>query len=64
MEADIKSEFERITNKTYSTVELGSDGKPTEQALTRRENQRIAKYDELHQKFYADCESVKQATMS
>ena len=63
MEADIKSEFERITNKTYSTVELGSDGKPTEQALTRRENQRIAKYDELHQKFYADCESVKQATM-
>ena len=64
MEADIKSEFERITNKSYSTVELGSDGKPTEQALTRRENQRIAKYDELHQKFYADCESVKQATMS
>jgi len=63
MEADIKSEFERITNKSYSTVELGSDGKPTEQALTRRENQRIAKYDELHQKFYADCESVKQATM-
>ena len=64
MEADIKSEFERITNKSYSTVELGSDGKPTDQALTRRENQRIAKYDELHQKFYADCESVKQATMS
>lgn len=64
MEADIKPEFERITNKTYSTVELGSDGKPTAQALTRRENQRIAKYDELHQKFYADCESVKQSTMS
>jgi len=64
MKADIKSEFERITNKTYSTVELGSDGQPTEIALTRRENQRIAKYDELHQKFYADCESVKQSTMS
>ena len=64
METDIKSEFERITNKSYSTVELGSDGKPTEQALTRRENQRIAKYDELHKNFYADCESVKQATMS
>ena len=64
LEIDIKSEFERITNKSYSTVELGSDGKPTKQALTRRENQRIAKYDELHQKFYADCESVKQATMS
>lgn len=63
LQTDIKSEFERITNKFYSTVELGSDRKPTEQALTRRENQRIAKYDELHQKFYADCESVKQATM-
>ena len=64
MNSDIESEFNKITNKSYSTVELGSDGKPTEQALTRRENQRIAKYDELHQKFYADCESVKQATMS
>ena len=64
LQTDIKSEFERITNKSYGTAELGSDGKPTEQALTRRENQRIAKYDELHQKFYADCESVKQATMS
>lgn len=64
MEMDIISEFGRITNKSYSTVELGSDGKPTKQALTRRENQKIAKYDELHQKFYADCESVKQATMS
>ena len=64
LQTDIKSEFERITNKSYRTVELGSDGKPTEQALTRRENQRIAKYDELHKNFYADCESVKQATMS
>ena len=64
LQTDIKSEFERITNKSYGTAELGSDGKPTEQALTRRENQKIAKYDELHQKFYADCESVKQATMS
>ncbi len=63
MESDIKSEFERITNKSYSTVELGSDGKPTEQALIRRENQRIAKYDEFHQKFYTDCESIKQSTM-
>ncbi|MDD7610649.1 MAG: SUMF1/EgtB/PvdO family nonheme iron enzyme [Spirochaetales bacterium] len=64
LQTDIKSEFERITNKSYSTVELGSDGKPTEQALTRRESQRIVKYDELHKNFFADCESVKQATMS
>lgn len=64
LQTDIKSEFERITNKSYGTAELGSDGKPTEQALTRRENQKIAKYDELHKNFFADCESVKQATMS
>ena len=64
MEADIKSEFERITNKSYSTVELGSDGQPTEIALTRREKQRISAFNNLHEKFYADCESVKQATMS
>jgi len=63
MEADIKSEFERITNMTYSTVELGSDGQPTEQALTRRKNQRNAKFNELYQKFFADCESVKQSTI-
>lgn len=64
LQTDIKSEFERITNKSYSTVELGSDGQPTEIALTRRENQRISAYNNLHEKFYADCESVKQATMS
>lgn len=64
LQTDIKSEFERITNKSYSTVELGSDGNPTEQALIRRENQRISAYNNLHEKFYADCESVKQATMS
>lgn len=63
MNSDIESEFERITNKSFSTVELGSDGQPTEIALTRRENQRISAYNNLHEKFYADCESVKQATM-
>ena len=63
MNSDIESEFERITNKSFSTVELGSDGQPTEIALTRRENQRISAYNNLHEKFFADCESVKQATM-
>lgn len=63
MNSDIESEFERITNKSFSTVELGSDGQPTVIALTRRENQRISAYNNLHEKFYADCESVKQATM-
>lgn len=64
MNSDIESEFKKITNKSFSTVELGSDGQPTEIALTRREKQRISAFNNLHEKFYADCESVKQATMS
>lgn len=61
---DRKSEEERIRNKSYSTVELGSDGKPTEQALERREKQVIKSYEDLTNKFFSDCESVKQSTMA
>lgn len=59
---DRESEEARIRNKTYSTVELGSDGKPTEAALKRRENQVIQSYKDLTNKFFADCESVKKST--
>jgi hypothetical protein len=38
---DKASEESRIRNKSYSTVELGSDERPTEQAMQRRENQVI-----------------------
>ena len=55
---------ERIRNKSYSTVELGSNGKPTEEALKRRENQIIKSYEDLTNKFFTDCDTVKQATMS
>ncbi|MCI5697210.1 MAG: SUMF1/EgtB/PvdO family nonheme iron enzyme [Spirochaetia bacterium] len=58
------AEEERIRNKSYSTVELGSDGNPTEQALKRRENQIIKSYEDLTNKFFTDCDTVKQATMS
>ena len=61
---DRKSEEERIRNKSYSTVELGSDGKPTAQALERREKQVIKSYEDLTNKFFSDCESVKQSTMA
>ncbi|MGN0729183.1 hypothetical protein, partial [Treponema sp.] len=61
---DRKSEEERIRNKSYSTVELGSDGKPTAQALERREKQVIKSYEDLTNKFFDDCESVKQSTMA
>ena len=61
---DRESEEARIRNKTYSTVELGSDGKPTQTALKRRETQVIQSYKDLTNKFFADCESVKKSTVA
>ena len=61
---DKASEESRIRKKSYSTVELGSDGKPTEQAKQRRENQVIKSNEDLTNKFFADCEAVKKATAS
>ena len=60
---DRENEEARIRNKNYTTVELGSDGQPTEQAKTRRENQVKKSYEDLTNKFFADCEAVKQSTM-
>lgn len=60
---DRKNEESRIRNKNYTTVELGSDGQPTEQAKTRRENQVKKSYEDLTNKFFADCEAVMQSTM-
>ena len=60
---DRKNEESRIRNKNYTTVELGSDGQPTEQSKTRRENQVKKIYEDLTNKFFADCEAVKQSTM-
>ncbi len=61
---DKASEESRIRTKTYSTVELGSDGYPTEQAKLRRENQVIKSYEDLTNKFFEDCDAVKKATAS
>ena len=61
---DKASEESRIRNKSYSTVELGSNGQPTEQAKQRRENQVIKSNEDLTNKFFADCEAVKKATAS
>ena len=61
---DKASEEYRIRNKSYSTVELGSDEKPTEQAKQRRENQVIKSNEDLTNKFFADCDAVKKATSS
>ncbi len=61
---DRESEEARIRNKTYSTVELGSDGKPTQAALKRRENQVIQSYKDLTNKFFVDCDAVKASTVT
>lgn len=57
-------EEERIRNKSYSSVEQNSKGEPTEQARQRRENQVIKSYQNLTEKFFTDCEAVKQATIT
>lgn len=60
---DRKNEESRIRNKNYTTVELNGYGWPTEQARMRRENQVKKSYEDLTNKFFADCEAVKQSTM-
>ncbi len=64
LEKDRASEEQRIRNKSYSTVELGGDGKPTEQALERREKQVIKSYEDLTNKFFSDCDAVKASTQA
>ena len=59
---DRETEESKIRNKSYSTVELGSDGNPTEAAKTRREKQVIKSYEDLTNKFFADAEAVKKST--
>ena len=62
MVKDKESEENRIRNKAYSTVEC-ENGVPTQAAKQHRENQVIKSYEDLSNKFFADCESVKQSTM-
>ena len=62
--SDRTSEEQKIRGKNYSTVELGSDGNPTAQAMQRRENQVVKSYEDLTNKFFADCDGVKKATAS
>ena len=63
LEKERKSEEQRIRNKSYSTVEM-ENGKPTQAAKERREKQVIKSYEDLTNKFFADCDAVAQSTMS
>ena len=58
---DRVSEESRIRNKNYSTVELGLDGKPTEEAKIRREKQVIKSNEDLTNKFFVDCDNIKKS---
>lgn len=61
LEKDRADEEARIRNKSYGTVELDSSGNPTEAAMKRREKQAIESYKSLTEKFFADCDNVKNA---
>ncbi|WP_242457237.1 SUMF1/EgtB/PvdO family nonheme iron enzyme [Treponema zioleckii] len=63
LEKDRASEEKRIRNKKYSTVEL-ENGQPTEAAKTRREKLVIKSYQDLTNKFFADCDAVKASTQA
>ena len=64
LKIDRTTEENRIRTKTYSTVELGSDGYPTTAAITRRENQVVTSYNTLTEQFYKNSESVKNSTIT
>lgn len=63
LEKDRADEEARIRNKSYGTVELDSSGNPTEVAMKRREKQVIESYKSLTEKFFADCDNVKNAAV-
>lgn len=54
---------EKIRNKPYDTVELGTDGQPTDAAKERRERQIIKSYQDLTNKFFDDCDAVKASAL-
>lgn len=64
LEKDRVAEEERIRSKSYSTVELGTDGEPTEAAKERRERQIEKSRQDLTNKFFVDCDAVKASAQA
>ncbi len=62
LETDRVSEEQRIRNRPLGTSEKDENGNQTEQSKQRRENQVISVYENLTNKFFADCDNVKNAT--
>ena len=61
MKEQQQSDEEKIRTKAYTTVELGSDGQPTQAALTRRENQVKKNWTDHENAFFAECERMQKA---
>ena len=59
LQIDRRNEVSLIREKEWSVVELGNDGQPTDEAKERRERRVEKAYQDLTNKFFADCDAVK-----
>lgn len=59
LQIDRRNEVSLIREKEWSVVELGNDGQPTDEAKERRERRVEKAYQDLTNKFFADCDVVK-----
>ncbi|MBO7123123.1 MAG: SUMF1/EgtB/PvdO family nonheme iron enzyme [Treponema sp.] len=59
LQRDRANEEKLIMEKEWSVVELGNDGQPTDEAKERRERRVVKAYQDLTNKFFADCDVVK-----
>ena len=60
---DKEIEEQKIRNRPLGTSEKDENGNQTERSKQIRENQVIRSNEDLTNKFFADCESVKQSTL-
>ena len=59
LQRDRTNEEKLIREKEWGVVELGNDGQPTDEAKERRERRVVKAYQDLTNKFFADCDAVK-----
>lgn len=59
LQKDRENEEKLIREKEWGVVELGNDGQPTAEAKERRERRVEKAYQDLTNKFFADCDAVK-----
>ena len=54
-----ETEEKQIREKEWGVVELGNDGQPTAEAKERRERRVVKTYQDLTNKFFADCDALE-----